>query len=64
MVLVTGVDDPEVAEKAFELGASGYLVKPFWPGQLTITAMNALRRHELELAQEAHATPWRCGSRC
>jgi putative two-component system response regulator len=54
VVLVTGVDDPSVAERAFELGAGGYLVKPFWPGQLAITAMNALRRHELELAQEAH----------
>jgi putative two-component system response regulator len=54
VVLVTGVDDPEVAEKAREFGASGYLVKPFWPGQLLITAMNALRRHELERAQEAH----------
>ena len=54
VVLVTGVDDPAVAERAFELGARGYLVKPFWPGQLAITAMNALRRHELELAHEAH----------
>ena len=55
VVLVTGVDDPEVADKAFALGACGYLVKPFWPGQLTITVINALRRHELELAQEAHS---------
>lgn len=55
VVLVTGIDDPEVASKALELGASGYLVKPFWPGQLLITAMNALRRHELELAQKAHS---------
>jgi len=55
VVLVTGVDDPGVAERAREFGASGYLVKPFWPGQLLITAMNALRRHELELAQEAHS---------
>jgi putative two-component system response regulator len=53
-VLVTGVDDPEVADRAFELGASGYLVKPFWPGQLTITVINALRRVELERAQAAH----------
>jgi putative two-component system response regulator len=55
VVLVTGVDDPEVAEKAIELGVSGYLVKPFWPGQLVITTMNALRRHELELAKEMHS---------
>ena len=55
VVLVTGVDDPEVAERAFELGIGGYLVKPFWPGQLMITAMNALRRHDLEMAQAAHS---------
>jgi PAS domain S-box-containing protein len=55
VVLVTGIDDPEVARKALEFGVSGYLVKPFWPGQLLITAINALRRHELELAQKAHS---------
>jgi putative two-component system response regulator len=54
VVLVTGVDDPEVADRALAFGACGYLVKPFWPGQLLITTMNALRRHELELAHEAH----------
>ena len=37
------------------MGAHGYLVKPFWPGQLLITTMNALRQRELELAQKAHS---------
>jgi len=55
VVLVTGVDDSAVAKRAFELGAHGYLVKPFWPGQLLITAMNALRQRDLELAQRAHS---------
>ncbi len=55
IVLVTGVDDPEVAKQAFEMGAHGYLVKPFWPGQLQITTMNALRQRKLELAQKAHS---------
>jgi PAS domain S-box-containing protein len=55
VVLVTGVDDPEVAKKAFAFGVHGYLVKPFWPGQLQITVMSALRRRELELAQQAHS---------
>ena len=54
VVLITGVDDPEVAAQAFELGAHGYLVKPFWPGQLLITTMNALRQRELEIAQKTH----------
>ncbi len=55
VVLVTGEDDPEIAKRAFGFGAHGYLVKPFWPGQLLITAMNALRRRELEVAQLAHS---------
>ncbi len=55
VVLVTGEDHPEVAEKAFDFGVHGYLVKPFWPGQLRITAMNALRRRDLEVAAKAHA---------
>lgn len=55
IVLVTGVDDSSVAERAFEMGAHGYLVKPFWPGQLLITTMNALRQRELEISQRAHS---------
>jgi PAS domain S-box-containing protein len=55
IVLVTGVDDPDVAKRAFEMGAHGYLVKPSMPGQLQITTMNALRQRELELAQKAHS---------
>jgi PAS domain S-box-containing protein len=57
VVLVTGKDDPEIARHAFGLGGHGvhgYLVKPFWPGQLLITAMNALRRRELESFESAH----------
>ncbi len=50
IVLITDVDDPEVSEWTFQLGAHGYLVKPFWPGQLLITVKNALRQRELELA--------------
>ena len=55
IVLVTGVDDPEIAERAFEVGAQGYLVKPFWPGQLLITTMNALRQRQLEMAEKARS---------
>jgi putative two-component system response regulator len=52
IVLITGVDDPEIAGRAFALGAQGYLVKPFWPGQLTITAAGAIRQHQLERAEK------------
>jgi len=51
IVMVTGVDDPDVAEDAYRLGAHGYLVKPFWSGQLLITVANALRQHKLELSE-------------
>jgi PAS domain S-box-containing protein len=57
VILVTEKDDPEVARQAFGFGAHGvhgYLVKPFWPGQLLITAMNALRRRELEHSERAY----------
>jgi PAS domain S-box-containing protein len=55
VVLVTGEDDPEIAARALAFGAHGYLVKPFWPGQLLITAMSALRRRDLEIATRAHS---------
>ncbi len=57
VILITDKDDPEVAKKAFGFGGHGvhgYLVKPFWPGQLLITAMNALRRRELEISERAY----------
>ncbi len=50
VVLVTAEDDPEIARRAFHFGVYGYMVKPFWPGQLLITVMSALRRRELETA--------------
>jgi PAS domain S-box-containing protein len=54
VVLVTAEDDPEVASQAFQFGVYGYLVEPFWPGQLLITVMNALRRRDLEIAGRNH----------
>jgi diguanylate cyclase (GGDEF)-like protein len=55
VILITDVDDPEVTERTFRLGAHGYLVKPFWAGQLLITVKNALRQRELELALKAES---------
>jgi putative two-component system response regulator len=48
VVMVTGEDSPELAEQAFEVGAYGYLVKPYRRGDLLITVSNALRRRQLE----------------
>jgi PAS domain S-box-containing protein len=55
VVMITGIDDPAVAEEAFRLGAHGYLVKPLQPGQLLITTMTALRRRQLEMLEKAHS---------
>jgi putative two-component system response regulator len=49
-IVVTGLDDPSVADLAIERGAYGYLVKPFGPSELLIQIRNALRRRRLELA--------------
>jgi PAS domain S-box-containing protein len=55
VVLVTGEDDPEAAKALFAHGVFGYLVEPFWPGQLLITVMSALRRRDLEITAKAHS---------
>jgi putative two-component system response regulator len=52
-VVVSGADDPDVALMALDLGAYGYVVKPFGAGQILISTANALRHHELELARRA-----------
>ncbi len=54
LLFLTGQDDLGMAQRAFEMGAHGYVVKPYRASQFLITVMNALKRRELELAQEAH----------
>jgi putative two-component system response regulator len=47
-VMVTGEHDPSVANAALQLGAYGYLTKPFGPNELLIDLTNALHRRRLE----------------
>lgn len=54
VIMATAVDDPEVARQALEVGAYGYMVKPFTSNELRIHAFNALRRRELEERQRRH----------
>jgi putative two-component system response regulator len=54
VVMVTGVDDPALAERTLELGAYGYVVKPFRASELSIAVANALRRRRLEIENRAH----------
>jgi putative two-component system response regulator len=54
VVMVTGVDDPQIAEVALESGAYGYVIKPFEPNEIIIAIKNALRRRTLELENREH----------
>jgi putative two-component system response regulator len=49
VVMVTGMDDRSYADAAIELGAYGYVLKPFKPNELIINVGNALRRRALEI---------------
>jgi putative two-component system response regulator len=46
--MVTGEHDPSVANAALQLGAYGYLTKPFGPNELLIDLTNALHRRRVE----------------
>jgi putative two-component system response regulator len=54
VVMVTAVDDPELARAAVELGTYGYVVKPFTANVLLIAIANALNRRRLELENRHH----------
>ncbi|MCG2758176.1 MAG: response regulator [Desulfobacteraceae bacterium] len=53
-IMVTAVDDPEIAETALETGIYGYIIKPFNPNEVIINIRNSLRRRELEIADRAY----------
>ncbi|MFZ0665092.1 MAG: HD domain-containing phosphohydrolase [Acidimicrobiales bacterium] len=50
VLMVSGLDDLQTAAAAMELGAYGYIIKPFEPNEIVIATGNALyrRRQELE----------------
>ena len=54
VVMISGVDDPELGRAAVEHGAYGYLVKPVGATALYLTVVNALRRRSLELDYHAN----------
>ena len=49
VIMVSGVDDPKTAEKALEIGAYGYIVKPFKASEVIINVSSAFRRQTLEV---------------
>ena len=54
VVMVSGMDDPTLAGATLELGAYGYVVKPFRTSELAIAVANALRRRRLEIENRSH----------
>jgi putative two-component system response regulator len=54
VLMISGEDDPLVAEVAIEHGAYGYLVKPFDNRELLINVSNALHRRRLEERERNH----------
>jgi putative two-component system response regulator len=57
VVMVTAFDDQALADQALELGAYGYVVKPFRASELLINVRSALRRRHLELeSRSRHET--------
>jgi len=54
VIMLTGEDDPKVADAAIAAGTYGYIIKPFNPNELTINVRNALRRRKLEIANRTY----------
>jgi cyclic di-GMP phosphodiesterase len=50
-VMVTGRNDPTIVDRALDLGAFGYLTKPFGPEELLIDLQNALHRRDVDIAR-------------
>jgi sigma-B regulation protein RsbU (phosphoserine phosphatase) len=54
VVMISGVDDPELGRAAVDHGAYGYYVKPVGATELYLASINALRRRSLELEYRAN----------
>lgn len=54
IIMISGVDDPELGKAALEHGAYAYHVKPVGATQLYLLVVNNLRRRSLELDNRAN----------
>jgi len=52
-VMVTGMDDPALANRAIEIGTYGYVIKPFTGNEILIAVKHALSRRSLEIENSA-----------
>lgn len=54
VVMVTVIDDIEIAHQALDMDIYGYMVKPIDRNQILIGVSNALRRRRLEMKEKAY----------
>jgi putative two-component system response regulator len=54
VIMVTAVDDRKVAIHTLELGAYGYVIKPFTKNEILINVVNALERRRLRLLSQEY----------
>ena len=54
VIMVTGLDSPVLANAALDMGAFGYVIKPFEANEVLINVANALRRRKLEVENSMH----------
>ncbi|MGZ6299695.1 MAG: EAL domain-containing protein [Candidatus Limnocylindria bacterium] len=54
VLMISGIDDPDIANTTLDIGAYGYITKPFTPNQLLIDVSGALRRRSLETRFREH----------
>ncbi|HEX7263909.1 MAG TPA: SpoIIE family protein phosphatase [Candidatus Dormibacteraeota bacterium] len=54
VVMISGVDDPELGRAAVDHGAYGYYVKPVGATELYLAVVNGLRRRSVELEYSAN----------
>ena len=54
IVMVTAVDDRKTAVLALDLGAYGYVIKPFDKNEILISVVNALERRRLTLLSQEY----------
>jgi putative two-component system response regulator len=53
-IMVTGLDSAVLANAALDMGAFGYVIKPFESNEVLINVANALRRRRLEMENRLH----------
>lgn len=53
-VVISAIDDLDVAEAAVDMGVYGYIIKPLNRSALLINVFNALNRRQLEIANRRH----------